>query len=789
MSEDKKTEDKKPEDKAAEEQAEAVKAAAVPKIDETLDKVIDKINDADSILVTLSKDPSVDEMAAALGLTLMLDSYGKHTTAIYSGKTPNALEFLRPGDTFESNTNSLQDFIIALDKEKADHLRYKIEGDFVKVYITPYKTTITEKDLEFSRGEVNVDLVIALNVIEIEDLDAALSMHGRIMHNAGLINVSNEAPGRLGGVEWSNPLASSVSEMIVVLLETMKQEITKEIATALLTGIVAATERFSNNRTTPDTLALASKLMQLGADQQLIVAQMMSAKEDEGSEKGTSDGSDGADEEVANETPVVAETVAPVVTEAPVTEAPAVEVVAPEVPVISTVPEVAETVAPVVEPVTPELTPEQQLEQMIKGSTSGQSAQPSAIMEELKSASAEAEPATESVAKSVTENAAENVVETPSIVSEPVPTEEPVSTEGPAMVETTTVSEPTPTTEPKVEVNIQPDDKNLGVAAVPQSKVEPNSIYGTDVERTAIQDKTISPLEEKPKDYAALMAEALAEVPENNPAVIATPAVQPVPEVPAMSVTPNMAAIPTTPAMPVVAPTTPVESGAASVAPAMQGMPAMPVMQGEASAIPTAPVASQSQFSAMDMNMMNGGQAMQNPAVPQGPVLPQVQTTPEMTASQPMAQQPVQMVPEMVNQQPAQMTPEMIISQVQAQTQAAQQAAQAQAMPQMQAVPQAQAMPELPMPPAPDVSNMMPPTPAMPPMPPAPQAVSGSPEAQLINPAPMPVDESEAQLTLTAPTGVQVQTEPVNPVVVQPDQDPASVPPVSDPGAFKIPGM
>ena len=309
-----------------------------PKVDETLDKVIERINDADSVLVALSKDPSVDEMTAALGLSLMLDKYGKHTTAIYSGKTPNALQFLKPDETFEANTNSLQDFIIALNKDKADHLRYKIEGDFVKVYITPYKTTISEKDLEFSRGEVNVDLVIALNVVEIEDLDAALSVHGRIMHNASLINISCEAPGRLGGVEWSNPQASSVSEMIVALLEQMKQPITKEIATALLTGIVSATERFSNNRTTPTTLSLASELMQSGADQQLIVAQMLAGKETD-EVKSPDDTGEKEQEEIG----------------------------IPEANISETENQVEDGAGKMDEAHADELTPEQQLEQMMKG--------------------------------------------------------------------------------------------------------------------------------------------------------------------------------------------------------------------------------------------------------------------------------------------------------------------------------------------------------------------------------------------------------------------------------------
>ena len=60
----------------------------------------------------------------------------------------------------ETGTESLQDFVIALNKDKADHLRYKIDGDFVKVYVTPYKTTISGDDIEFSRGDYNVDLVI-----------------------------------------------------------------------------------------------------------------------------------------------------------------------------------------------------------------------------------------------------------------------------------------------------------------------------------------------------------------------------------------------------------------------------------------------------------------------------------------------------------------------------------------------------------------------------------------------------------------------------------------------------
>ena len=242
-------------------------------LSDVMSKVLTKIEGADSILVALSKDPSVDEMAAAIALTLFLDGIGKHATAIYSGATPNALQFLKPEETFEPNTNSLQDFIIALNKDKADHLRYKIEGDFVKVYITPYKTTLDERDLEFSHGDFNVDLVVAFDVESGEDLDAALAEYGRIMHDATAINITTNAPGRFAEVEWSNPEASSVSEMVMKMITEMGDKaanMQEDVATALLTGIVAATDRFSNNKTSPDTMALAAKLMEAGANQQLI---------------------------------------------------------------------------------------------------------------------------------------------------------------------------------------------------------------------------------------------------------------------------------------------------------------------------------------------------------------------------------------------------------------------------------------------------------------------------------------------------------------------------------------
>jgi nanoRNase/pAp phosphatase (c-di-AMP/oligoRNAs hydrolase) len=253
-------------------------------------QIVEKIKASTNILVTVSNDPSVDALSAALGLTLILDKLEKHPTAVFSGAVPPAISFLEPEKTFDSTTDSLRDFIIALDKAKADHLRYKVEGDAVKIFITPYKTTITSDDLEFSQGDFNVELVIALGVDKQEHLDAALEAHGQILHDATIITATaGEQTSTLGGIDWHDAQSSSLSEMIAGLSEALKTDKTKtlldgQIATAFLTGIVSATDRFSNTHTTSRVMTIAAQLMAAGADQQLIASKLEGTHEISGSD-------------------------------------------------------------------------------------------------------------------------------------------------------------------------------------------------------------------------------------------------------------------------------------------------------------------------------------------------------------------------------------------------------------------------------------------------------------------------------------------------------------------------
>ena len=334
--------------------AEAGELPALDDISNITNRVVEKIKASENILIALSKNPNIDEISAALGLAMILDTIHKHVTAIFSGQVPNVLQFLKPEETFEKTTNSLQDFIIALSKDKVDHISYKIEGDFVKVYVTPYKATIGQADLSMSHGDYNVDLVICFNVISGDEIDPALSEYGRIMHDATAINLTVDTPGRFAELEWQDSNVSSISEMIVGLADRLGlASFSEQVATALLTGIVASTDHFSNTRTSSNTMSIASKLMSFGANQQLISSQIMEKIKtpDEAQVPATPATAESrATEALVAPNPLTAESQ---VSEAPVAPNPPVAPAAPTMPATSVAPVIPSAPADLVTPAAP----------------------------------------------------------------------------------------------------------------------------------------------------------------------------------------------------------------------------------------------------------------------------------------------------------------------------------------------------------------------------------------------------------------------------------------------------
>lgn len=118
---------------------------------------------------------------------------------------------------------------------------------------------------------------MALGVKDRSQLDQAITAHGRILHDATVVSVNagNDKEAALGQINWQDPSASSLCEMIVSISEAFGSGlIDNQMATAFLTGIVAETQRFSNTKTSPKVMTMSAQLMAAGANQQLIVSKL-----------------------------------------------------------------------------------------------------------------------------------------------------------------------------------------------------------------------------------------------------------------------------------------------------------------------------------------------------------------------------------------------------------------------------------------------------------------------------------------------------------------------------------
>lgn len=238
-------------------------------------QVTEIIKNAKNVVITTVKNPGVDEITSALGLSLMLKKLEKHVNLIVSGQLPKGVDFVVGNEKFESSADGTRDFVIEFDRNKVDKLRYKKEEDVVKIFLTPYRSAISKDDFRFNQGDYNVDAIVVIGATKKDEVDTAITSKSRLMHDANVVGIATKDNSSLPGIGWSEPTASSTAEMLVSISEALQGNLLDaKSSTALLTGIIAATDHFTNKATTPKVMTMAAQLMAAGADQQMIMAEL-----------------------------------------------------------------------------------------------------------------------------------------------------------------------------------------------------------------------------------------------------------------------------------------------------------------------------------------------------------------------------------------------------------------------------------------------------------------------------------------------------------------------------------
>lgn len=88
-------------------------------------------------------------------------------------------------------------------------------------------------------------------------------------------HVTNE---RYGDLNLVDPTASSTAEVLYHLFRAQGIRATREMATALMTGLMTDTDNFTNGATTPSALLVGHELLLAGADRRAILASVFHNK-------------------------------------------------------------------------------------------------------------------------------------------------------------------------------------------------------------------------------------------------------------------------------------------------------------------------------------------------------------------------------------------------------------------------------------------------------------------------------------------------------------------------------
>lgn len=247
------------------------------------------INQSNHILITFRRDYSNDAVAAALALASYLNKLDKRFSLVVSDwQLPNELAFLPGVDGVQNKITNLQQFVIALDlkDKKVDEFSYDVKkndddkSNKLEIYVTPGQGSFDEQDVSVGSSDYRYDTIITLDTPDLESLGEIYNSNAEFFFKTIIINIDhnvvNENFGQLNLVELN---ASSVSEILYNLITKIDANlIDEQMATALLTGIIAKTQSFKSAKVVPATLHSASDLINKGADKDKIIQNLYRTK-------------------------------------------------------------------------------------------------------------------------------------------------------------------------------------------------------------------------------------------------------------------------------------------------------------------------------------------------------------------------------------------------------------------------------------------------------------------------------------------------------------------------------
>lgn len=234
-------------------------------------------------LVVFAPHAANDVIASAAALASWLHHQGYRATVVSPDfALSDNLQFLKSARTFQSGIGQLQKFIITVDigRTGVQELSYDVKDNQLRVFVTPKNGMIVRDDVRATQSDYAYDGIICVGAPDLASLGPIVTNNPDFFAHTPIVNLDHQATNEhFGQLNFVDLTMSTTAELIYRLLQKMgAQHIGADVATALLTGLVAGTNSFKKPNVRPATLAAASELVGLGADRMYIVKNLFETK-------------------------------------------------------------------------------------------------------------------------------------------------------------------------------------------------------------------------------------------------------------------------------------------------------------------------------------------------------------------------------------------------------------------------------------------------------------------------------------------------------------------------------
>lgn len=243
----------------------------------TLDQAIELLTRGQRLLLAVPPDTSADALCAMVGLSLALAPLGKETTMISPSFVPEHLQFLPGTSGVRERLEPLRELRleIPLDDLRIRDLQWHVADSALSIAVqSEGNQAFPDREVRVQRRQYPWDTMVTLGTTRLHALGPTFTDHTAFFYDTPLLNIDRGTANEFfGTVNLVPATASTNAEVVLELLETLGgvSLLSREVATCLLTGVMAGSRSFRSPTITPRTFQAASKLLEQEADHQMIV--------------------------------------------------------------------------------------------------------------------------------------------------------------------------------------------------------------------------------------------------------------------------------------------------------------------------------------------------------------------------------------------------------------------------------------------------------------------------------------------------------------------------------------